>query len=43
MQKNRAFKKYQLPEKLIFAELLMNFTDFRQNDNNVFTQKKLTI
>ena len=33
MQKNHAFKKYQLQEKLIFSQLVENFADFRQNNS----------
>ena len=42
MQNDREFKKYQLPKKFRFQQLVVriaNFADTRRN-NRVFTQKK---
>ena len=44
MQKNRAFKNYQLPEKFILTEFFANFANFRQRKKNkqTTTKKKKT-
>ena len=40
VEKTRSFIKYLLRGKFIFGQLIMNFTDFRQN-NGVFMKKKI--